>query len=130
MICTRQGDLHRCHRCLYCTSKKGEERQYLRKIRSIQYVKMAPHLSKAQHVEIELMLHSKLFKDTEIAEIVCCSRRSVSNLKDNLRCFGSTKSPPNKGGRARSITPVIVHALCKFLLAKPMLYLDESVSSS
>ena len=66
--------------------------------------KMAPHLSKAQHVEIELMLHGKSFKDKEIAKIVRCNRRSVYNIKDNLRCFGSTKAPPNKGGR-----PEVLH---------------------
>ncbi|KUM63427.1 hypothetical protein ACN42_g3681 [Penicillium freii] len=39
--------------------------------------------------------------------------------------FGSVKSPPNKGGRPRSITPVMLEALCDYLLEKPTLYLDE-----
>ena len=39
--------------------------------------------------------------------------------------FGSAKAPPNKGGRPRSITPVMLEALCDRLLEKPTLYLDE-----
>ena len=39
--------------------------------------------------------------------------------------FGSVKTPPNKGGRAPSITPVMLEALCDHLLEKPNVYLDE-----
>ncbi|CDM32992.1 Probable transposable element [Penicillium roqueforti FM164] len=38
--------------------------------------------------------------------------------------FGSVKAPLNKGGRQRSITPVMLEALCDHLLEKPTLYLD------
>lgn len=39
--------------------------------------------------------------------------------------FGSVKAPPSKGGRPRSITPVMLEALYDHLLEKPILYLDE-----
>lgn len=38
---------------------------------------------------------------------------------------GSVQAPPNKGGRRRSITPVMLEPLCDHLLEKPTLYLDE-----
>jgi hypothetical protein len=41
--------------------------------------------------------------------------------------FSSVKAPPNKGGRPRSITLVMLEALCEHLLEKPTLYLDEMV---
>lgn len=39
--------------------------------------------------------------------------------------FNSVETPPNKGGRPRSITLVILEALCVYLLENPDLYLDE-----
>lgn len=39
--------------------------------------------------------------------------------------FASVKAPPNIGGRPRSITLVMLEALCDHLLDKPTLYLDE-----
>jgi hypothetical protein len=39
--------------------------------------------------------------------------------------FGGVKAPPNKGGRLRSLTPVMIKALCDHLLEKPHLYQDE-----
>lgn len=41
--------------------------------------------------------------------------------------FGSVKVPLIKGGRPRSITPVMLEALCDYLIEKPTLYLDEMV---
>lgn len=40
---------------------------------------------------------------------------------------GSVKAPPIKGGRPRSITPVMLKALCDHLIEKPALYLDGMV---
>lgn len=42
-----------------------------------------------------------------------------------MNLFGSVRAPPNKGGRPRSLTPIMVKALCNHLLEKPHLYLDE-----
>jgi hypothetical protein len=80
---------------------------------------MALNLAKSQHALIEDMSHSKQFKAEEI--------RAIYRLKKNLRCFGSTKAPPNGVGRPRSITPPMLDALCKHLLDKPWLYQDEMV---
>lgn len=39
--------------------------------------------------------------------------------------FGDVRAPLTPGGRPRSITPLILEALCDYLLEKPDLYLDE-----
>lgn len=41
--------------------------------------------------------------------------------------FGSVTAPSNKGGRPRSLTPLMIQVLCDYLLEKPQLYLDEMV---
>jgi transposase len=88
---------------------------------------MAPNLAESQHAVISDMSQSKLFKANEIAEVAGCHPRSIYRIKKNLRCFGSTKAPSNGVGRPRSITPLMLDALCKHLLEKPGLYQDEMV---
>lgn len=39
--------------------------------------------------------------------------------------FGSPKAPPIPSGRPKSITPLILEALCHRLSENPVLYLDE-----
>lgn len=63
----------------------------------------------------------------EIANVVSCSERSVFAIQSNLCHFGPTKAPPNGVGRPRSITPVMLEALCEHLLEKADLYRDEMV---
>jgi transposase len=62
-----------------------------------------------------------------MANVTECSERSIKAIRLNLRCFGSTKAPPNSGGRPRSISPPMLKSLCKHLLKKPDLYLEEIV---
>jgi DNA-binding Xre family transcriptional regulator len=88
---------------------------------------MAPHLAESQHALIKDMTHSKQFKAEDIANDAGCSKRAIYRIQKNLRCFGSTKAPPNGVGRPRTITPPILDALCKHLLEKPWLYQDEMV---
>jgi transposase len=64
---------------------------------------------------------------SQIAEAAGCSERSIKNIRSNLRLFGSVRAPPNGVGRRRSITPVMLEALCDHLLERPGLYLDEMV---
>ena len=40
--------------------------------------------------------------------------------------FGSVKAPPNKGCRPRSVTRVMLEALCDHILEKPNLDLEEA----
>lgn len=42
--------------------------------------------------------------------------------------FGTVKAPLRRGGRPRSLTPVMIQSLCDYLLEKPHLYLDEMVA--
>jgi hypothetical protein len=63
-----------------------------------------------------------------MADAAGCSKRSIKSIRSNLRCFGTTKAPPNGSGRRRSITPPtggMLQALQQHLLEKPGLYLDE-----
>lgn len=66
-----------------------------------------------------------LLTNAQIAEAANCSTRAIPRIRSNLRLFGSSKAPPNKGGRPRSISPIMLEALCDHLLEKPDLYLDE-----
>lgn len=84
---------------------------------------MAPNLAESQHAVIGDMIHSKLFKANEIAEVTGCSRRSICAINRNLRCFGSTKAPPNGVGRPRSVTPPMLDALREHLQENPGSYL-------
>jgi transposase len=70
------------------------------------------------------MIISK-FANATIARTVRCSARSVQNIRSNLRCFGTTKAPPNRVGQRRTITPPMLSALLEQLIEKPKLYQDE-----
>jgi hypothetical protein len=85
---------------------------------------MAPNLALSQHKQIRDMIISK-FANAAIARTVRCSTRSVQTIRSNLRCFGTTKAPPNGVGRRRTITPPILNALLEQLIQKPELYQDE-----
>jgi hypothetical protein len=61
----------------------------------------------------------------EIADGAGCSTRAIYRINKNLRCFGSTKAPSNGVGRPRSITPLMLDALCEHLLKNPGLYQHE-----
>lgn len=54
-----------------------------------------------------------------MSEAPGCSKRSIINIRTNLRLFGDVRAPPNGGGRPRIITPIMLHALCDLLLEKP-----------
>jgi hypothetical protein len=43
--------------------------------------------------------------------------------------FGSVKAPPNKGVRPRSVTRVMLEAVCDHILEKPNLDLEEAAIS-
>lgn len=88
--------------------------------------RMAPNLAESQHAQIRDMILSSR-PPAEIADVVGCSERSVFAIQSNLRHFGSTKAPSNSVGRPRSIIPLILDALCEYLLEKPDLYRDEMV---
>ena len=87
---------------------------------------MAPNLALSQHEQIRDMIISK-FANATIARTVRCSTRSVQKIRSDLRCFGTTKAPPNGVGRRRTITPPMLSALLEQLIEKPKLYQDEMV---
>jgi hypothetical protein len=89
--------------------------------------RMAPNLAESLHAQIRYIILSNR-PAAEIADVVGCSERSAFAIKSNLRCFSSTKAPSNGVGRPRSITPLMLDALCEYLLEEPGLYRDEMCS--
>lgn len=63
---------------------------------------------------------------SQMAKVAQCSERSISNIRKNLRLFGSVRSPLVSAGRQRSIAPIMLNALCDHLAEKPG-YLTEWV---
>ena len=86
---------------------------------------MAPNLAASTLQLIHDMILSNDLTVSKMAEAACCSERTIRRIRSNMRLFGGVKAPPNKGGRPRSLTPVMVKALCDHLFEKPHLYLDE-----
>jgi transposase len=88
---------------------------------------MAPNLAVSQHDLIRDMILDQTLTTTEMATNAGCSERSIKAIKSNLAHFNSTKAPANGVGRRRSITPLMLDALCEHLLEKPGLYQEEMV---
>jgi hypothetical protein len=88
---------------------------------------MAPRLASSQLEMIRDMISSKLLTTSQMSEAAGCSKRSIINIRTNLRLFGDVRAPPKVGGRPRIITPIMLEALCDHLLEKPELHLDEMV---
>jgi len=86
---------------------------------------MAPNLASSQHGLIQDMIIDKKLKTRQMANVVECSERSIKAIRSNIHYYRTTKTPPNGSGRPRSITPLILEALCDHLLKKPELYLEE-----
>lgn len=85
---------------------------------------MPSNLALSQHDQIRDMITCK-YRNVAIAETVRCSTRSVQKIRSNLRCFGTTKAPPNGIGRRKMITPPMLSALLERLIEKPDLFQDE-----
>lgn len=88
---------------------------------------MAPNLKPAKRILIRDMIEDEGFTNEEIAEAASCTDRTVKAIDRNLRLFGSTTAPPNRGGRPRSITPAMLDSLLEHLSPTPDLYLEEMV---
>ena len=78
---------------------------------------MAPNLAAATHALTSDLINSKLNgdkvpTDKEVAKIPRCSERTIRRHRANYRLYGSTKAPPNGGGRPSTITPNMLSALC------------------
>jgi transposase len=86
---------------------------------------MAPNLAASQHDLIHDMILDNSLTTPQMADVAGCSERSIRHIRSNLRCFGTTKAPFNGVGRPRSITPIMLQALCEHLLEKPDLYQEE-----
>jgi transposase len=89
---------------------------------------MAPNLAASQHELIQGMVDCGSLTDTQIADTVGCSTRSIRTIRANLRCFGTTRAPSNATGRPRSITPPMLSALCDRLEEDSDMYQNEMVA--
>lgn len=86
---------------------------------------MAPNLAKSTLALIHDMITSEELTTSQMADAAGCSKRAIIRIRSNLQLFGSIKAPLMKAGRPRSITPIMMEALCDHLLEKPHLYLHE-----
>jgi transposase len=87
---------------------------------------MARNLKNWQRQSIVHMTRSrKRLTISQMAKVAKCSERSVTNIRRNLRLFGSPRSPSVPAGQPSSITSVMLDALCDHLAEKPGLYIDE-----
>ena len=71
------------------------------------------------------MIESQSLTTAQMVEEAECSKVTIINIRRNLRQFGSVHAPPNRIGRRRTVTPLMIEALCDHLSEKPGLYLDE-----
>jgi transposase len=83
---------------------------------------MALNLAPSKHEFIYDMIRSG---ELSISEMAGCNKNTILRISSNIQMFCSVKALSNKGGRPRSITPIILEALCDHLFEKPGLYLDE-----
>ena len=74
---------------------------------------------------IHMICSKNRLTTSQIAKVTQCSERSITNIRKNLRLFGSARSPPVSVGRQPSITPMMLDALCDYLAEKPTLYVEE-----
>ena len=88
---------------------------------------MAPRLSPLKLVLIRDMIESKSFTTSEMAEQAECSKQTIISIRNNLRQFGSLYALQTRVGRKRTVTPLMIEALCDHLYEKPGLYLEEMV---
>ncbi|KAJ6114185.1 hypothetical protein N7512_007630 [Penicillium capsulatum] len=86
---------------------------------------MAPRLPPSKLHLICDMIDSQLLTTSRMAEEAECSKATIINIGRNLRQFGSVHAPPTRVGRKRTVTPLMIEALCDHLSEKPCLYLDE-----
>ena len=86
---------------------------------------MAPNLAPSKHELIYGMIYSGELSISQMAQAAGCNRSTILRISSNIQMFGSVKSLPNRNRQPCSITPVMLEALCDYLLEKPTLYLDE-----
>lgn len=60
-----------------------------------------------------------------MATLAKCSERSISNIRKNMRQFGTAKSPSIRSGQPPCITAPMLDALFDHLAEKPSLYIEE-----
>jgi transposase len=87
---------------------------------------MARNIDSWQRKAIVHMMESKKrLTISQIARAAKCSERTVTNIRKNMRLFGSPNPPPVPAGRPSSITPVMLDALRDHLHQNPGLYVEE-----
>lgn len=70
------------------------------------------------------MIVSNELTASQMAKAADYHKRTIKRHRSNVRSFGSVTAPPNKGGRPRSLTPLMVQVICDHLVEMPRLYLD------
>jgi hypothetical protein len=64
-----------------------------------------------------------------MANVAECSERSIKAIRSNLHHFGTTKAPPNGGGRSRSISYQNLVRAPVFSKSSPVLISNAHIQS-
>ncbi|CAG1972491.1 unnamed protein product [Fusarium graminearum] len=107
-------------------SPAGQHGQKPTSSNTIGNINMAPNLAACQHALIHDMILAG-YNNAVIARTANCRASSVRRIRANMRCYGSTKAPPNGIGRRRLLSPPMLTALLDRLAVKPNMYRDEMV---
>ncbi|KAG6996209.1 hypothetical protein FOFC_07715 [Fusarium oxysporum] len=89
-------------------------------------ISMALNLAACQHALIHDMILAG-YKNAVVARSANCRASSVRRFRANMRCYGSTKAPPNGVGRRLLLSHPMLTALLDRLAMKPNMYRDEMV---
>ncbi|KAF4333374.1 transposase [Fusarium beomiforme] len=107
-------------------SPAGQHGQKPTPSNNISNTSMALNLAACQYALIYDMILAG-FKNAVIARTANCRASSVARIRTNMRCYGSTKAPPNGVGRRRLLSAPMLTTLLDRLAVNPNMYRDEMV---
>jgi hypothetical protein len=76
---------------------------------------MAPRLSTSKLHLVRDMIERQSFTTSQMAEEAECTKLTVINIRRNLRQFGTIYALQTRSGRKRTVTPLMIKALCEHL---------------
>lgn len=85
--------------------------------------KMAPRPPLSKLHLFRDMIESQPLTTSQMVEEAECSQATITNIRRSLRRFGSVYTAPTRIGQKRTMTPLLIEALCDHLSEKPSTYI-------